>query len=47
MRRDIFIFINYIENEAGGLVPDLFLFLKKASYEIKSSALKLSFNIFR
>ena len=33
-------------NEAGRLVPELFLFLKKALYEIKASGQNLSFNIF-
>ena len=33
-------------NKAGRLVPDLFLFLKKALYEVKASGLQLSFNIF-
>ena len=28
---EIFFFKNYAENEAGRLVPDLFLFLKKPS----------------
>ena len=34
------------KNEAGRLVPDLFLFLKKALYEVKTSGLQFSFNIF-
>ena len=34
------------ENEAGRLVPDLFLFFKKALHEVKARGLKLSFNIF-
>ena len=33
------------ENEAGRLVPDLFLFFRKALYEVKSSGLQLTFNI--
>ena len=37
---------NYAENEVGKLVPDLFLFFKKAWYEVKASDLQLSFNIF-
>ena len=37
-------FKNHIENEAGRLVPDLFLILKKASYEVTVSGLQLSFN---
>ena len=34
-------------NEAGRLVPDLFLFFKYALYEVKASDLQLNFNIFR
>ena len=34
------------ENEAGKLAPDLFLFFKKALYEVKTSGLQLSFNVF-
>ena len=37
---------NYTENGAGGLVSDLFLFFKKALYQIKASGLQLTFNIF-
>ena len=33
-------------NEAGRLVPELFLLFKKALYEIKASGLQISFNIF-
>ena len=40
------LFKNYAENETGRLVPDLFLFFKKAKYEVKASGLQLSFNIF-
>ena len=36
---NFFFFKNYAENEAGGQVPDVFLFFRKALYEIKSSAL--------
>ena len=36
---------NHAENEAGRLVPDLFLFLKKALYEVKASGLQLRFDI--
>ena len=32
--------------EARRLVPELFLFSKKALYEVKESGLELSFNIF-
>ena len=42
-----FFFKNRAENETGTLVPDLFLFLKKALDEVKASGLQLSFNIFR
>ena len=38
--------INHAENEAGRLVPDLFLFFKKALNEVKVSGLRLSFNMF-
>ena len=38
---------NHGENEAGKLVPELFLFFKKVLYEVKASGLQLSFNIFR
>ena len=34
-KRNIF-FKNYAENKAGRLVPDLFLFFKKAYYEVKA-----------
>ena len=34
-------------NEAGRLVPGLFLFFKKTLYEVKASGLQLSFNIFQ
>ena len=34
--RNVF-FKNHAENEAGGIVPDIFLFLIKALYEIKAS----------
>ena len=47
MAREIFFFKNYAGNEAGRLVPDLFLFLKIAQYEAKANGLQLSFNIFR
>ena len=43
----MFFFKNYAENEAGRLVPDLFLFFKYALYDVKASGLPLSFNIFR
>ena len=44
---NLFFFKNDAENEAGRLVPDLVLFLKKAFCEVKASGLQLSFNIFR
>ena len=44
---DNFFFKNYAENEAGRLVPDLFLFFKKSFYEVKANGLQLSFNIVR
>ena len=47
MARKTFFFKNYAENEAGRLVPDLFLFFKYAYYEVKASGLQLSFNVFR
>ena len=34
------------ENEAGILVPDLFLFLREVLFEVKASGLHLNFNIF-
>ena len=45
-KRNIFL-QSYAENEAGRLVPDLFLFFKKAQYEVKASGLQLSFVILR
>ena len=36
---------NYSENEAGRLIPDLFLLFQKALYEVNASGLQLSFNI--
>ena len=41
--RKIVFFKNYAENEAGRLVPDLFLFFEKAQNEVKSSGLQLIF----
>ena len=32
--REMFFFKYHIENEAGRLVPDLFLFFKQALYEL-------------
>ena len=34
-------------NEAGRLVPDLFLFFKNALYEVKANGLQLNFSIFQ
>ena len=45
-KRNIFI-ENYAENEAGKLVPDPFLFFKKAVYQVKARCLQLDFTIFR
>ena len=47
LTRDIFFFKNYAENEIGGLVPDRFLFLKKALLKVKATDLQLGFIIFR
>ena len=41
-----FLFKNHAENEATRLVPDLYLFFKKALYEVKAGGLQFSFNIF-
>ena len=38
-------FKNYAENKAWRLAPDLFLFFKKALYEVKASGQQLSSNI--
>ena len=37
-------FENHAENEAGRLVPELFLFFKKALCEVKANGLQLNFN---
>ena len=47
MTREIFFFKNNADNEAGRLVPDLFLFFKKALFKAKAIGLQLSFNHFR
>ena len=39
LRRKIFFFKTHGENEAGRLVPDFFLFFKKALYKVKASCL--------
>ena len=46
MLREIFLFKNHVQNEAGRIVLDLFLFFRKALYPVKASDLQLSFNIF-
>ena len=46
MTRETFFFKNHAENEAGRLFLDIFLFLKKALYEVKASGLQLNLNIF-
>ena len=40
-------FKSHAENKAGRLVLYLFLFFKKALYEVKANGLQLSFNAFR
>ena len=45
-KRNIFL-QKHAENEAGRLVPDLFLFFKCAQNEVKARSLLLSFNIFQ
>ena len=37
---------NDTENEAGRLVPDLFLFFKRALFKVKASGQQSSFSIF-
>ena len=44
-KRNLF-FLNHVENEAERLVPDLFLFFKRAFCEVKASGLQLRFNTF-
>ena len=43
----MFFFKKDLENEVERLVPDPFLFFKKALYEVKSGGQHFSFNIFR
>ena len=44
----MFVFKNHAKNEVlGRLIPDLFLFFKKALYEVKASDLQPNFNIYR
>ena len=42
----IVFFKNHTENEAGRLVPDLFLFFQKVSCEVNAGGLQFSFIIF-
>ena len=44
---EVFFFKNNAESEPGKLVQGLFLFFKKALYEVKASGIHLSFNIYR
>ena len=37
----------HAESGVGRLVPNLFLFFRKALYDVKASGQQLSFNIFR
>ena len=46
MKTQIFFFKNHAENEAGRLVPDLFLSFEKALYKVKESGEHISLNIF-
>ena len=46
-KRNVFFFKSHAENETVILVPDLFLFFRKASYVVKASGLELGFNIAR
>ena len=46
-KRNIFFFKNYAQNEVGKLVPDRFMFFKKALNWVKVSGLQLDFSIFR
>ena len=43
--KEIFLFRNHADNMSGRLVPVLFLFNKKALYEVNAIVLGLSFNI--
>ena len=47
MTRKIFFFQNHAENELRGLVPDLFLFFKKALRKVNASGAQLVFTVFR
>ena len=46
MTRKVFSFKNHAENDARRLVPDLFLFFIKASFQVQASDLQLNSNIF-
>ena len=47
MAREIFFFNSHAENDTGRLVPDFFLFFKKALCKVKASGQQLGFTIFR
>ena len=38
-----FVFKNFVENEAGRVLPEPFLFFKSVLYELSVSSLQLSF----
>ena len=42
---ELLFFKNHAQNEAGRLVPDLFLSFKKALYEVKAIGQNLSFDM--
>ena len=44
--QEIFFLKYHAENEAGRLVPDPFLFLKKALYKVKANGQHFSFKIY-
>ena len=46
-KKETYFFKNHAKNEAGRLVPDLFLYFKKALYKVKIKGLQLSFNTIR
>ena len=41
------LFKNHVENVTERLVPDIFLFFKKALYKVKGTGLHLTINTFR
>ena len=45
-RSKVFFKNNYAENVTGKIAPDLFLFFKKALFEVKASGQDLSCNVF-